>query len=46
MSQQAFEEKLYANLEAVIDPELGVDIINLGLFMTLQQMKIIMLSLR
>ena len=31
MSQQAFEEKLYANLEAVIDPELGVDIINLGL---------------
>lgn len=31
MSQQAFEEKLYASLEAVIDPELGVDIINLGL---------------
>ncbi|HDX9654639.1 MULTISPECIES: metal-sulfur cluster assembly factor [Bacillus] len=31
MSQQAFEEKLYANLEAVIDPELGVDIVNLGL---------------
>ncbi|MFJ8529411.1 metal-sulfur cluster assembly factor [Bacillus sp. NPDC094106] len=30
MSQE-FEEKLYANLEAVIDPELGVDIINLGL---------------
>ena len=28
---QAFENKLYANLEAVIDPELGVDIINLGL---------------
>ncbi|RXC00618.1 DNA methyltransferase, partial [Escherichia coli] len=25
MSQQAFEEKLYANLEAVIYPELGVD---------------------
>ncbi|AIE81537.1 probably aromatic ring hydroxylating enzyme PaaD-like protein (DUF59) involved in Fe-S cluster assembly [Bacillus cereus] len=31
MSQEAFENKLYANLEAVIDPELGVDIINLGL---------------
>lgn len=26
-----FEDKIYANLEAVIDPELGVDIINLGL---------------
>lgn len=26
-----FEDKIYANLEAVIDPELDVDIINLGL---------------
>ncbi|MFJ1121866.1 DNA methyltransferase, partial [Bacillus thuringiensis] len=26
MSQEAFENKLLANLEAVIDPELGVDI--------------------
>ncbi|WP_369901947.1 metal-sulfur cluster assembly factor [Bacillus manliponensis] len=26
-----FEDKIYENLEAVIDPELGVDIINLGL---------------
>ncbi|WP_151041044.1 metal-sulfur cluster assembly factor, partial [Bacillus safensis] len=31
MSQEAFENKLLANLEAVIDPELGVDIVNLGL---------------
>lgn len=30
MSQE-LEDKLFANLEAVIDPELGVDIINLGL---------------
>lgn len=28
---QTLEDKVYANLEAVIDPELGVDIINLGL---------------